>query len=59
MFIEANPQFKTLNIYDKDMKLVQHDTFEKDQAVQQINSPEKQVEKGVVQKIKTKIRKKR
>ncbi|MFN8271930.1 MAG: hypothetical protein U0U33_16810 [Chitinophagaceae bacterium] len=52
MFIEANPQFKTLNIYDKDMKLVQHDTLKKDQAVQQINSPEKQVEKGVVQKDK-------
>lgn len=52
MFIEANPQFKTLNIYDTDMKLLQHDTLKKDQPGQQINSPEKQVEKGVRQKDK-------
>lgn len=47
MFVEANPQFKTLNIYDKDMKLMQHDFLKKDQPVQQTNSHEKQVEKGV------------
>lgn len=52
MFVEANPQFKTLNIYDKDMKLMQHDALKKEQAVQQTNSSEKQVEKGVGQKDK-------
>ncbi len=52
MFIEANPQFKTINIYDKDMKLMQRDSLKKDQPVQQINSPEKQVEKDVRQKDK-------
>ena len=52
MLIEANPQFKTINIYDKDMKLVQHDSLKKDQLVQQINSPEKHVEKDVRQKDK-------
>ena len=54
MFIEANPQFKTLNIYDTDMKLMLHDTLKKDQSVQQTNSPEKQVEKRVGQKDKDK-----
>lgn len=47
MLIEANPQFKTLNIYDKDMKLMQHDTLKKDQPAQQTNGQAKQVEKGV------------
>jgi len=46
MFIEANPQFKTLNIYDKDMKLMQHESLKKDQPVQRTNGHGKQVDKG-------------
>lgn len=44
MFIEANPQFKTVNIYDKDMKLMQHESLRKDQPVAQTNSQESQQE---------------
>jgi len=44
MFIEANPQFKTVNIYDKDMKLMQHESLKKDQPVAQTIGQEKQQE---------------
>lgn len=46
MLIEANPQFKTINIYDKDMKLMQHESLKKDQPVQQTNDHEKHVDRG-------------
>ena len=44
MFIEANPQFKTVNIYDKEMKLMQHESLKKDQPVAQTIGQEKQQE---------------
>jgi len=53
MFIEANPQFKTLNIYDKDMKIAQHDSLKKEQPARQTNNHEKQAENGVELKDKS------
>lgn len=43
MFIAANPQMKTINIYDTNMKLQQHDSLKKNEGGQQLsNSQEKQ-----------------
>src|SRR6266496_4620766 len=37
MYVEANPQLKTVNIYDNNMKLQQHETLKKNQSVEQLN----------------------
>ncbi len=40
MYVEANPQLKTVNIYDKDMKLQHHESLKKNQSFEQSNGME-------------------
>jgi hypothetical protein len=37
MYVEANPQLKTINIYDTNLKLQQHDSLKKNESNQRIN----------------------
>ncbi len=45
MYVEANPQLKTINIYDTNMKLQQHDSLKKNERTEQL-SGEEQKQKG-------------
>ncbi len=57
MFIEANPQYKTVTLYDGQMKRVQKEALERYQAVQHLNGKEvKQNEKEEKHEIKEEMK---
>ena len=53
MYVEANPQLKTINIYDTSMKLQQHDSLKKNESGKQLNGEEQK--QNIDQKTKDKI----